>query len=93
MVDGSSDNQLGLTIHSFTLLLKGPDVLEPDVIEALYAGGCNDATFGHRDGVMFAEFDREAASFHAAVLSAIADIKRAVPDLTVHRPEPEEVTG
>lgn len=76
--------------YTFTLTLKGPDVLEEPTLEALYQSGCNDASFGEQDGRQFAAFDREADTFMEAVLSAIQDIESAVPTLKVVRVEPEE---
>src|ERR1700729_634605 len=74
--------------YIFTLLMTGPDATE--YVDALFNAGCDDATFGRRDDVSFAEFDREAPTLRAAVLSAIADVEGAVPGLQVYRVEPEE---
>jgi len=64
--------------------LSGPDVVEDDeLIDRLYGAGCNDATFGSRYGTQYAAFTREAPSFGEAVVSAIADIRRADPNLVV----------
>lgn len=80
-----------MATHAFTLLLSGPDPTEPDVFASLEAGGCNDALFGVRGGVAFADFDREAATLGDAVLGAIHDIESSVPALNVLRVEPEEL--
>ncbi|MHB8719237.1 MAG: helix-turn-helix transcriptional regulator [Candidatus Dormibacteria bacterium] len=79
-----------MATHSFTLLLSGPDPTEPAVFSKLEAQGCDDALFGVRAGVPFADFDRDAATIGDAVLSAIGDVERTVPDLMVLRVEPEE---
>ncbi len=75
---------------SFTLLLDGADLALTSVLDALYTGGCVDATFGVQRGIAFADFDREAGSLTEAVLSAIADVESAVPGLQVIRVEPED---
>jgi hypothetical protein len=62
-----------------------------DNMRALDRAGCNDALFGRRGTVSYADFDREAESFGEAVLSAMHDIERAVTGLKVTRVEPEEL--
>jgi hypothetical protein len=79
--------------YTFTLLLHGADPLTKDNMRALERAGCNDALFGRRGTVSYANYDREAASFGEAVLSAIRDVERAVPGLKVTRVEPEELVS
>lgn len=76
--------------HQFTLLLQGADVLKEENLEALRRAGSDDALFGRRDEVFYADFAREGASFEEAVLKAIREVERAVPGLQVVRVEPEE---
>lgn len=77
--------------YNFTLVLEGADVLADENIDALYEAGCGDAGFGRNGRVQTGEFDREAASFEEAVMSAIHDVERAVPGLTVTRVEPDDL--
>jgi hypothetical protein len=77
-------------IYSFTLTLTGPDLMTDAILDALYEGGCDDATFVTRDGVSYAAFDREAQSFADAVGSAIRDVEAAVPSIKVVRIERED---
>ncbi len=79
-----------MAVHAFTLILAGPDPTEPAFFTALEQGDCDDALFGMRAGVPFADFDREAPTIADAVLGAIHDVESAVPALTVLRVEPEE---
>lgn len=79
--------------HTFTLLLHGADPMTKDNMRALERAGCNDALFGRRGTVSYADFDREAASFGEAVLSAVHDVEGAVPGLKVTRVEPEELVS
>ncbi len=73
--------------HDFTLILAG----EVDAhIDDLYEAGCDDALFGAIDGVPYADFTREAATFTDAVRSAIEAIE-SIPDLRVLRIEPDDV--
>jgi hypothetical protein len=61
----------------FTLILSGVRDLTPEVLDALYEAGCDDALIGMRDGTAYAEFCREAGSFPEAVLSAVKDVETA----------------
>lgn len=79
------------SIYSFTLFLRGPDVLDDERMDSLYEAGCDDALFGERDGAQYAAFDREAPSFSEALASAITDVTSAVDDLSITRIEPDEL--
>jgi hypothetical protein len=74
---------------SFTLVLSGVRALTDEVTDALFQAGCDDALVGMRDGAIYLDFDREAASFRDAVLSAIADVEKAGLGARVIRVEPE----
>jgi len=77
--------------HTFTLVLEGPDPNDSANLARLFEVGCDDATFGERDGVYIADFDREAPTFSKALTSAITAVESAVPGLRVVRVEPEEL--
>lgn len=77
--------------HSFTLFLRGPDVLCDDHMDALHTAGCDDALFGERDGAQYAAFDREARSFGDALRTAIEAVTKAVDGLSITRIEPDEM--
>ena len=70
--------------YTFTLkyqLRDGNDSVD-DVVERLGATGCNDALFGTgRIGQLSLEFTREATSAEAALVSALLDVKHAVPSV------------
>src|SRR5262245_37849327 len=76
--------------YEFALILSGIDELTDDVLDRLYEAGCDDALLGVRDGVVFADFSREAESLTDAVLSATRDVKRAGVGATVVHVEPDE---
>jgi hypothetical protein len=78
-------------VYSFTLVLQGAGGLTPEIADALYEAGCDDALVGSRNGVLFAEFDREAQSSADAIISAIRQIESAGVGLTVVRVEPDEL--
>jgi hypothetical protein len=77
--------------HHFILFVRGADVLTEAVQDALREVGCRDASFGERDGVQYAEFEREAKSFRRALRSAIRQIGVARPEIEVIRVEPDEL--
>lgn len=76
--------------YGFTLLVAGADVQTDEALNALAEAGCEDATVGSSGGVQHLDFDREASSYLAAVLSAIADVEMAVPGVRVVRVLPDE---
>lgn len=78
-------------VYSFTIFLRGPDVLDDERMDSLYEAGCDDALFGERDGAQYAAFDRAAPSFSDALQSAITAITSAVDGLSVVRIEPDEL--
>lgn len=62
----------------FTLVLKGSwDDLTPDMADSIYEAGCDDGTVVYRAGRISITFGREAETAEAAVLSAIADVRKA----------------
>lgn len=65
------------TEHDFTLVLADPVELTDSVKAALDEAGCRDATISERSGRLFITFSREADSIKDAILSAIADVRRA----------------
>jgi hypothetical protein len=63
--------------HDFTLVLADPIGLTEEVENALYEAGCSDATIALRSGRMFITFSRAEESLKQAVLSAIANVRKA----------------
>ena len=61
--------------HHFRLIVEGADLQDEAVVDRLFEAGCDDALVGSTDGVQFVDFDRDAASFDAAVSSAMADVE------------------
>ena len=72
----------------FTLIVDG-DLSDEMVIDKLMANGFDDATFGVADGVSYADFSREAATFFQAVISAVHDLEGV--GLRVLRVEPDDL--
>lgn len=68
--------------YDFTLKFKLPDASSDDdaLIEQLGAAGCDDALVGLGiPGRIALNFTRAADSAQAAILSALADVKKAIP--------------
>ncbi len=86
-------SDVGPQAHAFSLVLEGASELTPEIADALYEAGCDDALVGSRDGVLFAEFDREAPSSAEAILSAIRQVESASAGLRVMRVEPDELVS
>ncbi len=63
--------------HDFALVLSGVDDLTPEVMDALFEAGCDDATPSLRFGRVYLTFSRSAPSLKHAILSAIRDVRRA----------------
>jgi hypothetical protein len=83
-----------MTEHTFRVVfaLPGVDSLEPH-LDALHEAGCDDAAFmgPAADGTFVAEFDREAESFAAAVVSALDAIRSALSEARLLRVLPDDL--
>jgi hypothetical protein len=77
-------------VFTFSLLVAGPDLQTEEHLDALFDAGCDDATFGNREKIQYADFDREAPSLAEAIASAIHAIEKTVSGALVFRVEPEE---
>lgn len=80
--------------YEFTLKFKLPpaDTSADNLIELLGAAGCDDALIGiGKTGRIALNFTREAESASAAVLSAIADVQRAIPGARLIEAAPDYV--
>jgi predicted DNA-binding transcriptional regulator AlpA len=80
--------------YTFTLKyqLSDEDGDHDEIVERLGAAGCDDALVGvGQPGRIALEFTREADSAEAALLSALADVKRAVPSARLIEAGPDFV--
>ena len=76
--------------HTFVLTLEPPEEVTPELEDALFEAGCDDAALGRSGGTVYLEFDREAPTFLDAVLSAIRDVQGGT-GARVARLEPDEL--
>ena len=63
--------------HDFALVLSGMTELTPEVQDALFEAGCDDATISVRAGRVYLTFSRNSRSLKDAILTAIQDVKNA----------------
>ena len=72
----------------FELTIMGS--LDDAILDALFTAGCHDATISSKGDLIFAEFDREAPTMLAAVISAIDQVE-SVDRLEVLHVDPDEL--
>ena len=71
-------NRKGKASYQFTLILAGIRDLTPDVTDALYEAGFDDALVGMAAGVPYIDVNhRPAESLEKAVRAAIRDVEKA----------------
>jgi len=83
-----------MKVFEFTLKFTLPDnSIDPgEYIEKLGEEGCDDALIGiGQAGRIALKFDREAESAFAAIASAVAAVKRAIPGATLVEATPDFV--
>jgi hypothetical protein len=77
---------------TFKYQLSEPDSDPDAIVERLGAAGCDDALVGlGQPGRIALEFTREAQSAEAALVSALADVKRALPHAKLIEAAPDFV--
>ena len=65
-----------MTCYRFVVVLRGLDVIDDDLANALYEAGCDDGSPFSSEGVAAVGFDREADSLESAIRSAVADVQK-----------------
>ena len=71
--------------HDFALILGGIGQITPELADAFFEAGCEDATLGMQHGVAHLEFSRSAPSMKVAILSAIHDVCKVGRGVTVRQ--------
>lgn len=80
--------------YDFTLrFVLGQHDADPELfVDKLFAEGCDDALIGLGiQGRIVLNFTREASSADKAILSALADVQRAIPDASLVEATPDLV--
>ena len=72
-----TDNISETSGHEFVLVLDGLSEITTELEDRLYEAGCDDATLSFQGGCGYLQFTRVAASYKAAVESAIRDAQSA----------------
>lgn len=78
--------------YEFVLRFQLPesDAQPEQYLDALYEAGCDDATVGiGLPGYIGLDFCREASNAETAVISAIQDVKKAIPDVKLNEVTPD----
>jgi hypothetical protein len=84
-----------MTEYEFTLKFRLADPqADPDrYADALYGNGCDDALIGvGRKGKIALQFTRDAESARVAIVSAIIDVLKTIPDAKLSEASPDFVT-
>lgn len=64
-------------LYQFTLVLDGVDELTPNLEDALFAVGCDDALINYKNGTVYLDFDRADEDLEQAIISAIKAVESA----------------
>jgi len=63
--------------HDFALIVGGIPELTPQVQDALFEAGCDDATLSIQYGLLYVDFSRSANSLREAIITAVRDVLRS----------------
>lgn len=74
-----------MTSHHFILVLSGVTAETDGLEDALYEANCDDALIFTKNNSVYLEFDREAVSLEAAVISAINDAENTPLPIVIRR--------
>ena len=78
--------------YEFTLVLANIHDFDEQLVNRIFEVGCDDASLLTRNGVVYLDFDREAASFSEAVWSAIRQVESiAQPKIRVDSIQPDDL--
>ena len=71
--------------YDFALIVDGVHELTSEIEDALFTGGCDDATLSIQYGLLYVEFSRRAASLQDAIVSAIHQVQDGLKGAEVIR--------
>jgi len=78
--------------YQFVLTFKLPQEADPDQYFAALEKSCSDAIIGTgQTGYMVFDFTRESKSAYDAIVSAVADVKKAIPKVSLVEATPDFV--
>lgn len=73
----STRSEAAVSTFHFTIVLEGLDDIDDELSNRLFDAGCDDTLLHCCEGVVYLDFDREAASLAEAIGSAVRDITAA----------------
>ncbi len=73
--------------YDFIVVLKGIEIIDIHLAEALFEAGCDDGSPFSSSGIAAIGFNREADNLESAIRSAVADVQKT--GCTVQRVEIE----
>lgn len=73
----STRSEAAVSTFHFTIVLDGLDDIDDELSNRLFEAGCDDTLLHCCEGVVYLDFDREAASLAEAIGSAVRDITAA----------------
>lgn len=77
--------------YQFILVLKNVDENTPNLEDSLFEAQCDDALINFRNGTVYLDFDRKAASLEEAVMMAIKDVETSSVGAVVANVAPEDL--
>ncbi|AWW34712.1 XRE family transcriptional regulator [Mannheimia varigena] len=66
-----------MTLYHFSILIRDTEKTTENLEDRLFEAGCDDALICFYNQSVYLEFDREAETAHAAIQSAIENIRQA----------------
>ena len=75
--------------YSFTLILSGIAEITPELADALYTATQGEIELNQRDGVVFMDLARPAATLRKAITASIREVEAAAEGVRVVRVESE----
>ena len=82
-----------LQTHEFTLVLSGVDDNTPELEDKLFEAGCDDVLVNFRNGTVYLDFSREAASILEAVISAIHQTENSRAGVKITSALPDDLVN
>jgi hypothetical protein len=73
--------------YNFTLILSGIAEITPALADTLYVATHGDIELNQRDGVVFVELERKAATLREAITTAIREVEESSAGVRVVRVE------
>ena len=80
-------------LYQFTLVLDGVDEQTPNIEDALFEAGCDDALINYKNGTIYLDFDRENDNLKQAIISAIKDVESMNMKVTISSVAPEHLVS